>query len=96
MTKKKKTIQKLQVWITARRRHRLSHARAQMARELRMNPKKFGKLDNHNQELWKMPLRLYIEILYANRFDKERPNVVLSIDEKIRLDETKKACRREP
>ena len=29
-----------------------------MARELGMNPEKLGKLDNHEQELWKMPLRL--------------------------------------
>ena len=46
--------------------------------------------------LWKRPLRQYIEILYFNRFDKERPNVVLSIEEKIRLDEAKKTRRREP
>jgi hypothetical protein len=32
----------------ARRRFHLSHV--QMARELGMNPKKLGKLDNHDQE----------------------------------------------
>ncbi len=30
----------LQLWIDARKRHRLSHAQVQMARELGMNPKK--------------------------------------------------------
>ena len=43
-----------------------------------------------------MPLRPYIESLYFKRFDKERPNVVLSIEKKIRLDEAKKARTRAP
>ena len=82
--KKKKPNQKMQAWIDARKRHRLSHAQVQMARELGMNPKKLGKLDNHGQEPWKMPLRQYIEHLYFKRFGKERPDVVLSIEEKVR------------
>jgi hypothetical protein len=39
----------LQPWIDARRRFRLSHEHVQMARELGMNPKKLGKLDNHHR-----------------------------------------------
>jgi len=35
---------KLRPWFEARRRFRLSHATVQMARELGLNPKKFGKL----------------------------------------------------
>jgi hypothetical protein len=50
-----------------------------MARELGMNPKKLGKLDNHDQEPWKMPLRQYIEYLYFKRFGKERPDEIPSI-----------------
>jgi len=42
-----------------------------------------------------MPLRQYIERLYFKRFGRERPEVVRSIEEKIRLDEAKKARRRE-
>ncbi|MFQ5923724.1 MAG: hypothetical protein ACE5M4_12860 [Anaerolineales bacterium] len=42
-----------------------------------------------------MPLRQYIEHLYFKRFGKERPDVVLSIEEKIRRDEEKKAHKRE-
>jgi len=42
-----------------------------------------------------MPLREYIEHLYFKRFGKERPDVVHSIEEKVRLDEAKKARRRE-
>ncbi len=93
--KKKKPNQKMQAWIDARERHHLSHAQVQMARELGMNPKKLGKLDNHDQEPWKMPLKQYIEHLYFKRFGKERPDMVLSIEEKVRRDEEKKARRRE-
>ena len=84
----------MQAWIDARKRHRLSHAQVQMARELGMNPKKLGKLDNHDQEPWKIPLRQYIEHLYSKRFGKERPDVVVSIEKKIHLDKTKKSKKR--
>ncbi|MEK7445177.1 MAG: hypothetical protein AABZ70_10005, partial [candidate division NC10 bacterium] len=60
--------ERLQVWIDARERHHLSHAHVQMARELGMNPKKLGKLDNHQQEPWKLPLSAFIERLYFKRF----------------------------
>lgn len=43
-----KALHDLQPWIDARRRHKLSHAQVQMARELGMNPAKLGKLDNHD------------------------------------------------
>ena len=96
MTKrKKKPNQKMQAWIDARKRHRLSHTRIQMARELGMNPSRLGKLDNRDQEPWKSPLGQYIERLYFKRFGKQCPDVVLSIEEKIRCDEEKKARRRE-
>jgi len=87
--KKKKPNQKMQAWIDARKRFHLSHAHVQMARELGMNPKKLGKLDNSDQEPWKMPLNQYIEHLYFKRFNKERPDAVLSIEEKVRRDEKK-------
>jgi hypothetical protein len=92
--KKNKPNQKMQAWIDARKRHDLSHAQIQMARELRMNPKKLGKLDNHDQEPWKTPFRQYIEHLYFKRIGKERPDVVVSIEEKAREAEEKKAHRR--
>jgi len=85
----------LQAWITARKRHRLSDAHVQMARELGMNPKKLGKLDNADQEPWKLPLPAFIESLYQKRFGKDRPDVVHSIEERARLLEQKKAARRE-
>jgi len=93
--KRKKANVKMQAWIDARKRHRLSHAQVQMARELGMNPKKLGGLDNHDQEPWKTPLPQFIEHLYRKRFGKEQPDTVLSIEEKIRRDEEKKARKRE-
>lgn len=92
---KKKPNRRMQAWIDARKRRHLSHAEVQMARELGMNPKKLGKKDNHRQEPWKMPLKQYIGYLYFKRFGKERPDVVLSIEEKIRGNEEEKARRRE-
>jgi len=85
----------LQAWITARTCHRLSHAQVQMARELGMNPHKLGKIDNADQEPWKLPLPAFIEWLYRKRFGKDRPDVVQSIEERARLLEEKKAARRE-
>jgi hypothetical protein len=66
----------LKVWIDARKRFHLSHAQIQMARELGLNPKKFGGLANHRQEQWKLPLPQFIEHLYLKNFNKQRPDIV--------------------
>jgi hypothetical protein len=91
----KRIPDQFQVWIDARKRHRLSHAQVQMARELGMKPKSLRKLDNHHRERWKVPLPQFIEELYRKRFSKERPDTVLSIEECARLQAQKKAARRE-
>jgi len=91
----KKLSQDLQDWVEARKRHHLSHAHVQMARELGMNPKKLGKLDNHHQEPWKAPLPEFIEHLYFKRFGRERPEVVMSIEERAHAQHAKKAARKE-
>jgi hypothetical protein len=49
-----------------------------------MNPKKFGKLDNHKQEPWKAPLPIFTEDLYFKRFGKERPENVRSIEQIVK------------
>ena len=85
----------LQAWVEARKRHHLSHAHVQMARELGMNPKKLGKLDNHDQEPWKLPLPEFIEELYSKRFGRVRPDSVVSLEERARNDLQKKEARRE-
>ncbi len=87
--------QRLLDWIDARRRHRLSDAQVQMARELGMNPTKLGKLDNHGQEPWKLPLPAYIEHLYAQRFGRRHPDIAISIEETQQLDDRNRAARRQ-
>jgi hypothetical protein len=69
------------VWVDARNKFRLSHAHIQMARELGLNPKKLGSLANHDQERWKSPLPQFIEELYLERFGRDRPEVVMTIEE---------------
>lgn len=51
-----------------------------MARELGLNPKKFGKLDNHKQEPWKAPLPIFIAELYWKRFKKEQPDDIRPLE----------------
>ena len=64
-----------------------------MARELGMNPKKFGKLDNHKQEPWKAPLPIFIEDLYFKKFGKDRPENVRSVEQMVK-DKKKKQLER--
>jgi len=85
-----KIPKELQPWIEAKKKHRLSQMHIQMARELGMNPKKLGKLDNHKQERWKAPLPQFIEHLYSKRFGKESPDVVLSFEQLNKLKIQKK------
>ena len=85
--------ERLQIWIDARERHHLSHAHVQMARELGMNPKKLGGLDNHQQEPWKLPLPAFIEEVYFKRFAKRRPDVVVSIEERARKEDDKRVLK---
>ena len=66
-----------------------------MARELGMNPKKLGKLDNHNQEPWKAPLPKFIEHLYVKTFGRERPQVVSSVEDRVRAKKAQRGARQE-
>jgi hypothetical protein len=76
---KQRIPQKLIPWVEAKKRHRLTDVQIQMARELGMNPKKLGKIDNHEQEPWKAPLPQFIERLYLKRFKREKPEHVLTL-----------------
>ena len=94
---KKRIPAKLQIWIDARQRYHLTHAQIQMARELGLNPKKFGGYANHRQEPWKRPLGEYIEHLYWKRFGKAEPDRVLSIEERaseLQCKQAEKKARR--
>ena len=73
MTASSKKDKKAKEWAEAARRHRLTAAHVQMARELGMKPLKLGKLDNHRQEPWKAPLPQFIEDLYFKRFGRRAP-----------------------
>jgi len=84
MTKKDFIPQKLRPWIEARKKYKLSHAQIQMAREIGLNPKKFGSLANHKQEKWKAPLPDYIEHLYEKHFKKSLPDDIRSIEIKLK------------
>jgi hypothetical protein len=87
--------QKLQPWIEARRNFHLSHAQVPMARELGMNPKKLGRLNNHDQEPWKLPLPLFIEECYLKRFGKSQPDDPRPLEAKIAEKAAKKALKQE-
>lgn len=67
---------KLDKWVVAQKKHRLSDKHVQMARELGLNPDKLGKIDNRKQEMWKAPLPQFIEEIYFKRFKKETPGEV--------------------
>ena len=94
MAKPKSLSPKHQVWIDARKRFHLSDAHVQMARELGMNPKKFGKLANQRQEPWKEPLPDFIESLYRKRFKKSRPDNIRSIAQMVKDAKRKQAQRK--
>jgi hypothetical protein len=84
----------LKPWIEAKKWHHLSQTHIQMARELGMNPRKLGKLDNHRQEPWKAPLPIFIETIYFKRFGKERPDNIRSFVEMATAEEAKKRAKR--
>ncbi len=94
MAKKQVIPQKYQAWIDARKRYHLSDMQIQMARELGLNPRKFGKLANEKQEPWKKPLPEFIEEIYFKRFRKKQPDVVKSIEELVQDQKAKKAERK--
>ncbi len=83
MPKKGFIPNKLKPWIEARKKYHLSHAQIQMARELGLNPKKFGSLGNAKQQPWKLPLPEFIEEIYFKHFRKNAPDNVRSIEQMI-------------
>ena len=72
---------KYRIWIEARKRHKLTDLHIQMAKELGMNPRKFGKIDNHKHEQWKAPLPEFIEHCYQKRFKREFPIKITRIED---------------
>lgn len=91
MPKKNFIPNKLRPWIEARKKYHLSHAQVQMARELCLNPKKFGSLSNTKQQPWKLPLPEFIEEIYFKHFKKRVPDNVTSIEQMVKDKARKKA-----
>ncbi len=91
MPKKGFIPNKLKPWLEARKKYRLSHAQIQMARELGLNPKKFGSLGITTQQPWKLPLSEFIEEIYYKRFKKRAPDHVRSIEQMVKDKARKKA-----
>lgn len=94
MTKSQAVPEKYRIWIEVRKRYRLSDAQVQMARELGLNPRKFGKLANEKQEPWKKPLPEFIEEIYFKRFKKKQPDIVRSIEQVIQDQRERKEERK--
>ena len=65
----------------------------QMARELGMNPNKLGKLANHRQEPWKLPLPDFIARIYIRRFGK-MPDVVTTVEEVAAAEMARREARK--
>jgi len=63
-----KNLKNTQNWLNAKKKYRLSNEVIEMAKQLGLNPKKFGGLANHKQERWKQPLPDFIRALYEKRF----------------------------
>lgn len=66
-----KIPEKLKIWFEVRKKYRLSDAQIQMVQELGLNPKKIGSLANSNQEIWKLPLPQFIEMIYFKILGKK-------------------------
>jgi hypothetical protein len=94
MEKSQAIPEKYRIWIEVRKRYHLSDAQVQMARELGLNPRKFGKLANEKQEPWKKPLPEFIEEIYFKRFKKRQPDIVRSIEQLARDQREKKKERK--
>ena len=72
-------IKKKEEWKKAKKRYHLTDMHIQMARDLGMNPKKFGSLANNKQQKWKAPLSEFIEDIYFKHFKKEEPDIIKPI-----------------
>ena len=66
-----------------------------MARELGLNPKKFGSLADTKASPWKAPLAEFIAHCYYKAHKRHSPEVIRSLEQVIRDNEDKKARRRE-
>lgn len=85
----------LQPWFDARQRFKLSHAVVQMARELGLNPKEFGKLADTRGSPWKIPLAEFIAECYFKAYKRELPERILPLEQVVADTAAKKSQRQE-
>jgi len=95
MPNKVRIPDKLQPWVAARERYSLTHAQVQMARELGLNARKLGAKAGQQKGPTKLPVPQFIEHLYLERFKKEKPDCVLSIEERVQKVASKKNEKRD-
>src|SRR5258706_16415870 len=65
-----------------------------MARELGLNPRKFGSLANEQQAPWKRPLAEFIAHCYCKRFGRTTPENVQSLEDVVKRAEARRSERR--
>lgn len=85
---------KYQVWIDARKRHKLSHATVHMARQLGMTPEGVDKLARASQHPGKPMLADVIAKRYLEKFGRPGPPQVLSIEQMAEREGQKRAEQR--
>jgi len=59
-------------WAKAKKKYRLNSRQIAMAKELGLNPSKFGKIAPNKHEKWKAPLGEFIERIYSKRFKRNK------------------------
>ena len=91
----KRMASNIEKWIVAQKKHRISDKHVQMARELGLNPDKLGKIDNHQNERWKVPLEQFIEDIYLKQFKKSEPDTIRSLDQILKDTQRKKDEKKE-
>ena len=95
MTKKQRIPHKFHPWIAARKKFGLSDAHIQMARELGLSPKRFANYADRENKPWKLPLPEFIEVQYQQKFGKDRPDEVTSIEEMAAAHLARRAAKKE-
>jgi hypothetical protein len=72
-------------WVEARQRYGLTHAQVQMGRELGLLPRSLAKIEN---------VPGHLQDLYRQRFLREEPETVLSVEERAKEELREKALRK--
>ncbi|MCX6842300.1 MAG: hypothetical protein NTX53_08485 [candidate division WOR-3 bacterium] len=75
----KKESVELEQWTKVKRLHGLTDAQVQMARELRMNPKRLLARADAEQALTQPSLAVQIESQYLRRFKRSLPDTVVPL-----------------